>query len=303
MLIFEAIQRSDLQYVQTYLESNESVHIRNERGSTPLHEAVFENNVDIVRLLLTYGAPVNIVDEFGNTPLHIACMIGNQKAAQMLLANGAEIDVVSEARSWTTLMLALNENDTAMADWLISQGANLNHVDQDQGWTPLLIACDLGLSDFTLKLIEKGSHVNATIKDGDAKGRSAIHLLSYYGEVEAIKALIDQGVDVDLMPEGGGLSALHWSVYNNHYQLMKFLVEHQADVNIQASGFYLNRAPLHYAVSSLRLDMAKYLLNYGADPLLEDAEGLSPVRMAFLRAQSNGKEEHKQLLAMLENYI
>jgi ankyrin repeat protein len=279
------------------------LNVRNDRGSTPLHEAVHEGFNEAVALMLKHHAPANEVDSFGNTPLHVACLFGNREAAKLLVAHGAEIDYTSEGRSWTPLMLALNESYIDMATWLINQGANLNHVDRQQGWTPLLVACDQGLSDMTLQLIEKGSQVDAKLTGGDAKGRSAIHLLAYNGEVEAIRVLLDQGIDVNLMPEGGGLSALHWAVYNNHVGLMQFLVERGANVNIRAGGIYQDRGPLHYTVSCMHPDMAAYLLRYGADPLLKDREGKTPVQMALERFRESASARNRKLLDLMESYI
>lgn len=303
MPIFEAIINNDLNFVRQYLANDGDPSFANERGSSLLHEAVYEENLSIMEILLQKHADVNALDSYGNTPLHVACIMGNREAAQMLLKYGAEIDYTSEQRSWTPLMLALNEHYTEMAEWLIAQGADLNHVDRQQGWTPLLVACDQGLKDMTLQLIKSGSKVHARIKAGDAKGKSAIHLLSYYGEVELIKALVEQGVDVNLQPEGGGLSALHWAIYNGHVALMRFLVEQGADVNIKAGGIYVNRTPLHYAVAGRKEHMARYLLDYDADPLQKDEDGVRPIDIALKRFKEAGREQDQNMLRLLESYI
>ncbi len=303
MPLFDAIRKHDLKYLEHYLMLGGSANARNDRGSSLLHEAVYEENNAAVALLLAYNAMANVIDMFGNTPLHLACILGNREAARLLLAHGAEIDYTSERRSWTPLMMAINENFTDIAEWLISEGANLNHVDRQQGWTPLLVACEQGLTDISKQLIAKGSQVHAKVTAGDAKGRSAIHMLSYYGEVEAINMLLDQGVDINLMPEGGGLSALHWAVYNDHFRLMRFLVERGAEVNIQATGIYQGRTPLHYTVSGGKARMAEYLLTYGADPLFKDLEGMSPIQMSLNRFNSSKKPKDKLILELMEQHI
>lgn len=301
--LFHAIRNRDQRYIHKYVALGNPINIRDERGSTPLHEAIFEGNTPALSLLLTNEAYVNILDRFGNTPLHLACMFNDLEAAKLLLKYGAEIDYTSEGRSWTPLMLAINESYIDMANWLMSKGANPNHVEPQQGWTPLLVACEQGLTDISLKLIHSGSYVHATLKAGDAKGRSAIHLLSYYGEVETIRVLLDQGVDINLMPSEGGLSALHWAVYNHHITLVQFLVERGAEIDLIAGGIYQDRTPLHYTVSSGYPELAEYLLRYGADPLLQDREGLSPVSLALRRYQASGLERDQELLTLLESHI
>lgn len=301
--VIEAICAGKLARVRAYIRAGGDLGLRDEAGSTLLHIAVNEGQLNIVSLLLRSGALVNAVDAYGNTPMHIACIYGHRDIAELLLQYGADIDATTDLRPWTPLMIAINENYTEMVDWLIAKGANPNHVDADQGWTPLLIACDLGLKDLTLQLLERGVQVDVKVRAGDARGRSAIHLASYYGEVELVRALLQQGIDINQQPEGGGLSALHWAVYNGHLDLIEFLLGQGADVNIKASGLYQQRAPLHFAVAARSEHMAVMLLEAGADPLLKDAEGQSPLDMALMRLQEGGALVHERLWRLLESYI
>ncbi|MEZ4772989.1 MAG: ankyrin repeat domain-containing protein [Bacteroidia bacterium] len=303
MPVFEAVFNHDLQFLRRYLELGGNPNLKNEIGSTLLHEAVQEGDLEIVRHLLAHGASVNNLDGYGNTPMHVACIFGHRKVAEELVCFGAEIDSTSEMRTWTPLMLAINESYTDMAEWLIRQGANLNYVECNDGWTPLLVACEQGLKDMSIRLIKRGVKIDAKLTGGDVRGRSAIHLASYYGEVDIVKELLGQGQDINLTPEGGGLSALHWAVYNNHSRLLKFLLCQKAEVNICAGGIYQNRTPLHYAVSCDRPEMARLLLEYDADPLQKDDEGRHPVDLALKRFKETRLIRHEKMLTLLESYI
>ncbi|MEO1452135.1 MAG: ankyrin repeat domain-containing protein, partial [Bacteroidota bacterium] len=256
---------------------------------------------EMVLLLLKAGASVRAIDAFGNSPLHIASMFGQKQAAEWLVKFGAEVDGTAETRSWTPLMLAINEHYTELAEWLLMQGADPNHVDAEQGWTPLLVACDQGLTDLSLRLIDQGVKVDVRVREGDVRGRSALHLVSYFGAVDLVKALIQHGVDVNELPDGGGLSALHWAVYNHHIELLRFLLEHGGNANLRAAGIYQQRSPLHYAVSEKRMDMARLLLDYDADPLLKDTENLSPLDMALSRFQAHHEPFWKDMVKLLES--
>jgi len=301
--VVDAIRAGTLPTVRAYLRAGGDPERRDEMGSTLLHIAVLEGKLNIVSLLLRHGAQANATDAYGNTPMHIACLYGLKEIAELLLQYGADIDSTSDLRPWTPLMLAVNENYTEMVEWLLTHGANPNHVDVDQGWTPLLIACDLGLKDLTLQLLERGVRVDVRVQGGDARGRSALHLASYYGEVELVRALLQQGVDVNQQPEGGGLSALHWAVYNEHLDLIEFLLAQGADVNIRASGLYQQRAPLHFAVAARSEHMAVMLLEVGANPLQKDAEDQSPLDIALMRYREGGAVVYERLWRLLESYI
>lgn len=303
MSLFDAIRKSDLAYVETYLRNGGATNARNTHGSTPLHEAVYEGDNAIIRLLLAKGADVNALDGYGNSPLHVACICGRKEVARMLLDIGADVDITSEGRTWTPLMLALNERYTDLAELLIARGANLNHVESQEGWTPLLVACEQGLTAISLQLIDAGGDVNAVLTGGDSRGKSAIHLTSYYGGIEIVKALIEVGVDVNAEPQGGGLTGLHWAAYNKHIDLLEFLLESGADANIQAAGIYQDRGPLHFAVAADSAEMTRMLLEYDANPLLKDKEGTSPLDIALERNADSANGRYLPMIKLLESYI
>lgn len=303
MTLFKAIQKNRLAFANRYLEGGGDPNLCNDIGSTLLHEAVCEGSIDMIRLLLTFGAAVDTVDAFGNTPMHLSGIYGRQDAAFWLLHHGAEIDCSTKHRPWTPLMLALNENNREMAHWLIKRGADPDHIEPEQGWTPFLVACEQGLTDITLDLIQRGVQVDVRLKAGDARGRSGLHLASYYGAVEIIRALVERGIDINQIPEGGGLGPLHWAVYNHHLELFKYLLHVNPDVNLQAAGIYYSRTPLHFSVSGDREYMTMRLLQAGADPLFKDQEERSPLDIALDRFEETGLSVHERMILLLESFI
>lgn len=303
MTLFEAIHNDSLAFVIRYLKGGGDPNLQNEMGSSLLHEAVYAGSLEMIRQLLRYGAEVNTVDAFGNTPMHVASIYGRKDAAYWLLQYSAHIDATTDHRPWTPLMLALNEGHHEMAQWLINQGADMDFLDPQQGWTPFLVACEQGMTDFSLDLIRRGARVDVRLTAGDAAGKSAIHLASYYGEVAIIRALVEEGVDINQIPEGGGLGPLHWCVYNHHQELFDYLLEMGADVNIQATGLYYSRTPLHFAVSGDRAYMTRRLLEMNADPLAKDQEGRSPLDIALDRFEESGLPIHEKVVLLLEKHI
>ena len=55
------------------------------------------------------------------------------------------------------------------------------------------------------------------------------------------------------------------------FDIMELLLRVGADVNVRS---YLNSTPLHDAIASGNLAIARLLLNYGADPNSSDKEGV-----------------------------
>ena len=60
------------------------INVKDDLGSTPLHEAAKSGKVDAVKILLAAKADVTAKDERGGTPLRVAREIGKGEIAQLL---------------------------------------------------------------------------------------------------------------------------------------------------------------------------------------------------------------------------
>lgn len=76
---------------------NIDVDEKDDKGSTPLHWAVFEGCELALTFLISWGADVNAQDQDGHTPLHIAVDYAekeqNSRMVKLLLLKGADRDI------------------------------------------------------------------------------------------------------------------------------------------------------------------------------------------------------------------
>ena len=298
---FEAINRGDIGFVKQYLNDGWPLDVKDESGSPPLHEAVYQGEDLIVQLLLEKKASVNEKDAFGNTPLQLAATRGPLETVQLLLKYGAHIDAISEQRTWTPFMLALNSRQEQLAEYLLMKGADVQFQEEQEGWTPLLIACEQHLTHFVKEIVKHGADVNKNLTAGDAKGRNALVLISYHGDSSLATFLLDHGVNINHQPNNQGLTALHWAVYNGHVDLARLLLTKGADPNIPALGTYQGRTPLHYAASAGRPDLVEALLSFGGDPLQPDEEQRSPLQLASEhKVNTRNREAYEKSVKLLQ---
>jgi len=70
----------------------------------------------------------------------------------------------------------------------------------------------------------------------------------------------------------GGMTALHYAAREGYMEAAKALVEGGVDVNVQNADKF---TPMVMAITNGHLDLAKYLLDHGADPKVATATGLT----------------------------
>ena len=98
-----------------------------------------------------------------------------------------------------------------------------------------------------------------------ADGVPLVRWCAYYGDVSAMRFLLDRGESLSSLGENHGL---HGAAFHGHWQLCEFLIEQGADVNRAAVD--TGETPLHAALCTPRRSahdlVLRVLLASGADP-------------------------------------
>lgn len=100
----------------------------------------------------------------------------------------------------------------------------------------------------------------------DALGRSSLHYAAAKNDVDAVRAALAAGSDIELPEKRSGYTPLHLAVQDGAVQAAELLLDAGADVEAE-TGSRLQR-PLHLAVTRWRLSpdgaMIRLLLKHGA---------------------------------------
>ncbi|MHC4631174.1 MAG: ankyrin repeat domain-containing protein [Planctomycetota bacterium] len=99
-----------------------------------------------------------------------------------------------------------------------------------------------------------------------------------YGNVEAVKSMIAQGIDVDSREDSFYKTALHRAAISGRKDVVELLLAKGADID--ARDLYLASA-LHFAVENDRKEIAELLLDRGADVNAKDYSGETPIHSAI----------------------
>lgn len=112
------------------------------------------------------------------------------------------------------------------------------------------------------------------------------------GDVGTVDQLLQCGLPVHMSDEGGW-TALHWAVAYNHTDIAKRLLQAGADVNRQT--LHQSNTPLHLAVEFNSNEVALLLVDKGADITLKNDDMETPLDWAC--------DETKSLLLELQQSV
>ena len=123
-------------------------------------------------------------------------------------------------------------------------------------------------------------------------GNSPLHAATYFGDLEMVQVLLDYGLDVNTQ-DNFGFTPLNFTLeYRSKIDpgLVRFLLDHGADPNVRA--IYSGNAPLHRESQSGRVEIARLLVEHGADVEVQDDLGRTPLDVAT-------NEQHDEIIKLL----
>ncbi len=236
--IVDAARADNSSAVRTLIKDHTDVNAAANDGSTALLWAAFNSNVAMAKALLDAGAKVDIANRYGVTPLLQASRNGEVDVMKVLLDAGAQ------ATRW-----------------------------HPEGETPLMAASRTGHVDAVKLLLARGAFVNAV---DPFQEETALKWASAEGHTEVVKTLLAAGADPNLKAHvsqistrknadhpSGAFTALMFAARNGHEGVIKALMAGGADPKLtNADG----ATATIVAIVNDRLDLAKELLDLGADP-------------------------------------
>jgi ankyrin repeat protein len=305
-------------------------------GITPLFVAAKNGAAGVVEDLLKAGADVNLANAAGTTPLMMAASAGDPATIRIMIEHDAKVNAAESTHGQTALMFAAALNRSDAVTLLMKNGADASlstKVVKPERFRP-----DPDLVPLTDPIDETTPRRNGrggadapprAVREIGAQltgGMTALLFAARDGQMEAARALLDAGADVNVASAAEKTTPLVLAVSNGHYDLAKYFVEHGADPNlaniqgltalygvldVQWAGHSWFPNPVTAQEKTSYLELMKILLAHHADvnaklakktwfrTLAHDATWVDPAgASAFWRAaQATDLDAMKLLLA------
>ncbi|WP_419198621.1 ankyrin repeat domain-containing protein [Wolbachia endosymbiont of Rhagoletis cingulata] len=305
--------------------------------NTALHNACSNGHLKVVEYLIDKGASLKAKNKDGKIPLELAEQKGYTDIVEILkqtqlnldrelliavekedlgkvkdnIRRGANINAQSRL-GWASVFWAIQKNNLNIVKLLVNNGADINAKD-NESWMPLHWAVQLGSLDVVKYLVERGANINALTADGRtslelAVQKNCVDTIEFLkkaqldldkelltavqdGDLNKVEGLANRGASLDTK-DNNDWTLLHFAASSNKFDIVKFLLDKNA--NIKAKDVYGN-TPLHVAAQyDSKLEIVEFLLDKNASGINDvNNNGSTPLHVA---TQGNKPSTVKLLL-------
>nr|QQY02543.1 transient receptor potential cation channel 2 [Cryptocotyle lingua] len=247
----------------------------NKKGQTPVHLAILSKAVTITEMCIAWGADMSIQTIRGESVLHLAARSGNEQILQLLLDCGSLVNAIDHDRR-TPIFCAVERNHPMLTEMLLQNGADINHLDKEE-ITPLLLAAKLGRLDICRVLFDH----NASVDVEDKRWRTPLHLAVEGKHRDIVELVLDNTEDGETLLEKEDIRQnrpIHLAVRTGSLAVTNFLMDYGANVIVKNAN---EHTPLHVAAMHGRFGIVQLLLK--RSPLVayeRDEDGNYPIHLA-----------------------
>ena len=330
-----AAYHNNLDAVQVLVAAGARVNASNVYKITPLSLACKNGSEEVVRVLLEAGANPQGRMPSGETMLMIGSRSGHADVVRQLIDADVAIDA-TDHRGQNALMWAAAEGHVEVVRTLLDAGAKADRG-LKSGFTAFFFAVREGRRDVVSEMLSrKVVEVNAVMpvervaRKGPKEGVSALYLAIENGHFSLANDLLEAGANPNDQRTGRApLHQLTWVRRPNRgdgddgmpppigsgnlssLALAKSLIAHGADVNLQLEkerpgGPHFEQqgaTAFMFAAKTCDLPYLKLLHAKGADPLLPNENGTTPLMVAAglgTRAPTEEAGSEKEALVVVK---
>ncbi|XP_018332607.1 ankyrin-1-like [Agrilus planipennis] len=242
---FISVQFGNLRAVNDCLNCGISPNIRQADTTNALHVAAEQGNLNMGRLLLTREeTDIHMKTNKGYTPLHMACYFGKKTFVELLLSNNANPNCET-LNNRTPLHIATIRQNYEILSLLLGNSANPNVLDSFCD-TPLS-NCIIRKPNFkmaALLIVDYKADTNLHCEKHMHIILNLAQSCHTQNELKFVQLLIDNGVDYHATHPITNKNALHFAAMTGYEPIISLLLEYGVSTTQRDVW---NRTPLQVA--------------------------------------------------------
>ncbi|MEO9034074.1 MAG: ankyrin repeat domain-containing protein [Gemmatimonadaceae bacterium] len=299
-----AAQRGDAGEAKMLVTAGARLDATTRNGNyTPLHLAARAGKPAVIKVLLAAGANPNATTTSGGaTALHFAASEGNAESVAALIEKGANVNAKESSFGQTPIMWAAAANRVAVIQVLASKGADLSATSKVDNVPALDSAERAATLAYTRRIAAMRAAENPTSAPAaggragqgaaGAPGGAATALPGPGGapagggrgaggaaavaRADSVAQAGGRGLSFgELVGNKGGLTPLIFAVREGNVDATNALLKAGANIDEVSAGDH--SSPLLIATINGQFDIAKMLLDRGANPKLASDAGATPL--------------------------
>ena len=279
--LFMAAKNGSAPMIELLLKAGADANVMDEHGTTALMSAAASGSAPAVKLLIEHGADVNAREgTHGQTALMFAAALNRDAAIKALLDLGADPSVTTRAMKLPKPAPRFDDGNpppetketkpAAGKESAPDQKAALDALAASMGFKSAVYSTGKSdgpadLREMVQKLAAKVDEMEKRLPADKGKGN---------GDGNSMYGIIRERGTLDM----GGLTALIFAAREGHLEAARALLLGGADIN-QVS-ISEKTSPLVMAAMNGHFDLAKFLVDWGADPNLANNQGLTALYAA-----------------------
>jgi len=259
-----------------------------------LFEAVKQNDLKTVSSLIAMGANGNDIDTNNATVLMWAVYQGDLDLIKFLIQKGADISkkgviyVDTIGNYYGNLIgIAAGEGKLEILKYLVEEckipindQAYSMYYKSYRGWSALHYSCWKENLDVIKYLIKNGININLQTQGGN----SPLNIAILFNNKNAIECLLTAGADINLK-DSTGCTPLKKAVQeNDSLDIIELLIKHGANIDEPDNDGW---TPLMNAVYNDESKIARLLLTYQANVNLKNSIGYTPIWYAVINKDTS----------------
>jgi ankyrin repeat protein len=267
----DAARDRDFSQVERLLADNPDINAFGYDGTPALHWIVRAQNGALAQQLLEAGADPNLPNRHDLRPLALAVELDDLATVRLLIDAGAD-ESLPDAAGEPLLFTAVRNGSVGIVEALLAAGADVNAIDQTYQQTALMVAAREDQAEIARLLIDAGADVHRQTPAGATpRPRLPAENSGSKGDGIVRGGWPEHGMRA---PIPGAKTALLYAARDGSADIARMLLDAGADIEQpDANG----TTPLLAAVINNNMAAARALIEAGADVNAVDWYGQTPL--------------------------